>query len=129
MDLKLRGKRALITGSTQGIGFAIAEGLAREGADVVINGRTDAKVEGDQKIAGETKASVTGLAADVGTEKGMASCSVSSAPSTSCQQCPVSSSRSHSSESMTTSGSAISEVNVMSVRQLSRAAAAMLKQK
>ena len=34
MDLKLRGKRALITGSTQGIGFAIAEGLAREGADV-----------------------------------------------------------------------------------------------
>ena len=57
MDLKLRGKRALITGSTQGIGFAIAEGLVREGADVVVNGRTNAKVEGAiEKIAASTKA-------------------------------------------------------------------------
>ena len=73
MDLKLRGKRALITGSTQGIGFAIAEGLAREGADVVVNGRTNAKVEGAiEKIAASTKASVSGIAADVGTETGVA---------------------------------------------------------
>jgi NAD(P)-dependent dehydrogenase (short-subunit alcohol dehydrogenase family) len=73
MDLKLRGKRALVTGSTQGIGFAIAKGLAREGTDVVVNGRTNAKVEAAiEKIAGETKASVTGFAADVGTEKGVA---------------------------------------------------------
>jgi NAD(P)-dependent dehydrogenase (short-subunit alcohol dehydrogenase family) len=73
MDLKLGGKRALVTGSTQGIGFAIAEGLAREGADVVVNGRTNAKLEAAiEKIAGETKASVTGIAADVGTAKGVA---------------------------------------------------------
>lgn len=73
MDLKLRGKRALITGSTQGIGFAIAEGLAREGADVVVNGRANAKVEAAiERIAASTKASVSGIAADVGTEKGVA---------------------------------------------------------
>jgi NAD(P)-dependent dehydrogenase (short-subunit alcohol dehydrogenase family) len=73
MDLKLRGKRALVTGSTQGIGFAIAEGLAREGADVVVNGRTNTKVEAAiETIAGKTKASVTGIAADVGTAKGVA---------------------------------------------------------
>jgi NAD(P)-dependent dehydrogenase (short-subunit alcohol dehydrogenase family) len=40
MDFKLHGKRALVTGSTQGIGFAIAQGLAREGAAVVVNGGT-----------------------------------------------------------------------------------------
>ena len=45
MDFKLRGKRALVTGSTQGIGFAIAQGLAREGAAVVVNGRGEAKVK------------------------------------------------------------------------------------
>lgn len=44
MDLKLRGKRALITGSTAGIGFAIARGLARERAEVIINGRSEQKV-------------------------------------------------------------------------------------
>jgi NAD(P)-dependent dehydrogenase (short-subunit alcohol dehydrogenase family) len=67
MDLKLRGKRALVTGSTAGIGFAIAKGLAQEGAAVVLNGRTEAKV-GDavKRIAAETKASVSGIAGDVG---------------------------------------------------------------
>ncbi|MEW2013554.1 MULTISPECIES: SDR family NAD(P)-dependent oxidoreductase [Microbacterium] len=39
MDLQLRDTRALITGSTQGIGFAIAEALAAEGAAVILNGR------------------------------------------------------------------------------------------
>ena len=38
MDLQLRGKRALVTGSTAGIGFAAAAGLFREGASVVVNG-------------------------------------------------------------------------------------------
>lgn len=67
MDLKLKGKRALVTGSTQGIGFAIALSLAREGAKVVVNGRTDAKVGGAiKRIAGETSVPVTGIAADVG---------------------------------------------------------------
>ena len=45
MDLQLAGKSALVSGSTAGIGFAIAQGLAREGAEVVVNGRTQARVD------------------------------------------------------------------------------------
>jgi len=45
MDLQLQGKRALVTGSTAGIGLAIATTLAREGARVIINGRSGAAVE------------------------------------------------------------------------------------
>jgi NAD(P)-dependent dehydrogenase (short-subunit alcohol dehydrogenase family) len=45
MDLRLSGKLALVTGSTAGIGFAIAAALAREGARVIINGRTSAGVD------------------------------------------------------------------------------------
>src|SRR5712675_2173652 len=44
MDLQLNGKLAVVTGSTAGIGYAIAEALAREGARVVVNGRTQAAV-------------------------------------------------------------------------------------
>src|SRR6266481_4513330 len=44
MDLELSGKSALVTGSTAGIGFAIARGLAREGARVIITGRTEKRV-------------------------------------------------------------------------------------
>jgi len=44
MDLKLRGKVVLVTGSTAGIGFAIAKSLAGEGAHVYLNGRTQARV-------------------------------------------------------------------------------------
>jgi NAD(P)-dependent dehydrogenase (short-subunit alcohol dehydrogenase family) len=44
MDLKLVDKRALVSGSTKGIGLAIATALAREGARVVINGRTEASL-------------------------------------------------------------------------------------
>jgi NAD(P)-dependent dehydrogenase (short-subunit alcohol dehydrogenase family) len=45
MDLELRNHRALVTGSTDGIGFAIAKGLAAEGASVILNGRTPDGVE------------------------------------------------------------------------------------
>jgi NAD(P)-dependent dehydrogenase (short-subunit alcohol dehydrogenase family) len=45
MDLKLDGKIALVTGSTAGIGFAIARSLARQGALVYLNGRTQARVD------------------------------------------------------------------------------------
>ena len=45
MDLQLVGKTALVSGSTAGIGLAIASGLALEGATVYINGRTEARVQ------------------------------------------------------------------------------------
>jgi NAD(P)-dependent dehydrogenase (short-subunit alcohol dehydrogenase family) len=45
MDLKLTGKLALVSGSTAGIGFSIVESLAREGAHVIINGRTKDSVQ------------------------------------------------------------------------------------
>jgi NAD(P)-dependent dehydrogenase (short-subunit alcohol dehydrogenase family) len=45
MNLELDGKRALVTGSTAGIGYAIAETLAREGAEVIVNGRQEGRVE------------------------------------------------------------------------------------
>jgi NAD(P)-dependent dehydrogenase (short-subunit alcohol dehydrogenase family) len=44
MDLQLTNKLALVSGSTKGIGFAIATGLAREGARVIINGRAEKSV-------------------------------------------------------------------------------------
>jgi NAD(P)-dependent dehydrogenase (short-subunit alcohol dehydrogenase family) len=45
MDLKLKGRRALVTGSTAGIGYAIAKGLAAEGAEVTLTGRSQASVD------------------------------------------------------------------------------------
>ncbi|WP_158751079.1 SDR family NAD(P)-dependent oxidoreductase [Acidobacterium sp. S8] len=67
MDLGLKGKRALVTGSTAGIGFAIARLLAREGASVYVNGRTEARVE---KAVAEIEGKVDGIAADLTTPEG-----------------------------------------------------------
>ena len=74
MDLQLQGKRALVTGSTLGIGFAAALGLAREGAQVVVNGRTRARVDqaADQIRAQVPGAIVTAVAADLSGAAGCA---------------------------------------------------------
>jgi NAD(P)-dependent dehydrogenase (short-subunit alcohol dehydrogenase family) len=72
MDLKLRGKRTLITGSTAGIGFAIARGLARERAEVIVNGRTEEKVaEAVRRITSEMGSNATGIAADLSGAEGV----------------------------------------------------------
>src|SRR5882672_1225239 len=73
MDLELTNKKALVTGSTAGIGFAIASLLAEEGALVVVNGRSQRRVEeAVQRIRAERKnAQVTGVAADLGTKEGV----------------------------------------------------------
>jgi NAD(P)-dependent dehydrogenase (short-subunit alcohol dehydrogenase family) len=66
MDLKLTGKRVFVSGSTQGIGFAIAKALLGEGATVIINGRQE---DGVQAAVRDLRASapgamVSGIAAD-----------------------------------------------------------------
>jgi NAD(P)-dependent dehydrogenase (short-subunit alcohol dehydrogenase family) len=72
MNIDLKGKAALVTGSTSGIGHAIARGLAVAGANVVVNGRTQGKV--DAAVAAIAKAApggkIAGVAADVSTAAG-----------------------------------------------------------
>ena len=66
MDLRLQGKRALVAGASRGLGYALAQGLAREGADLVINSRDPEGINAAaQKLAGETKVQVTPLPGDV----------------------------------------------------------------
>ncbi len=73
MDLQLTNKKALVTGSTAGIGFAVASLLAQEGAAVVVNGRSQRRVaQAVQRIRTERKnAQVTGIPADLGTKEGV----------------------------------------------------------
>jgi NAD(P)-dependent dehydrogenase (short-subunit alcohol dehydrogenase family) len=74
MKIELKGRKAIVTGSTAGIGRAIAEGLARAGASVVINGR------GEQRVAAALQelrallpeADFTGVVADLSTAEGSA---------------------------------------------------------
>lgn len=66
MDLKLAGKLALVSGSTAGIGFAIAETLAAEGARVIVNGRSQASVDAAiAAIRKSTNKEVLGFAGDL----------------------------------------------------------------
>jgi NAD(P)-dependent dehydrogenase (short-subunit alcohol dehydrogenase family) len=74
MIIDLTGKRAIVTGSTAGIGFAIAAGLAESGAAVVINGRSQASVDAAaaRLAARFPRAKIEGVAADVATASGAA---------------------------------------------------------
>lgn len=66
MDLQLNDKLALVSGSTAGIGFAIARALAAEGAHVIVNGRTQEAVdEAVRKLKDETSGTLLGFAGDL----------------------------------------------------------------
>src|SRR5262249_56691377 len=73
MELGLKGKLAVVSGSTAGIGLAIATTLAREGARIVINGRTAKRVQAaEESIRAQMRgAEVQGVAADLGTAAGV----------------------------------------------------------
>jgi NAD(P)-dependent dehydrogenase (short-subunit alcohol dehydrogenase family) len=75
MDFGLKGKKAVVSGSTAGIGLAIATALAAEGAKVVVNSRTEARVNAAlEKIHQQNKiADLQGVAADLGTAAGIES--------------------------------------------------------
>ncbi len=74
MNLELQGKKAFVSGSTAGIGLAIASRLAQEGVEVWVNGRKQERV--DEAMAAIKKeladAKVNGIAADLGTAEGCA---------------------------------------------------------
>ena len=75
MNLKLEGKTALVTGSTAGIGLAIAQSLAAEGACVIVNGRSEARVRealAQIRKAIPTPTKLEPLAADLGVSAGVA---------------------------------------------------------
>ena len=67
MNLQLENKTALVTGSTKGIGFAIARWLATEGANVIVNGRSEASTKAAAENIGQN---ARGVAADVSTASG-----------------------------------------------------------
>lgn len=72
MDLRIAGRRALITGSSSGIGYAIAEALAREGAHVILNGRSQENLDGAvQKLKAAVEGAVCSVVvADASTAEG-----------------------------------------------------------
>ncbi|KPX01420.1 SDR family oxidoreductase [Pseudomonas syringae] len=73
MKIQLDTKRALVTGSTGGIGFAIAKGLAEAGAEVVINGRSEGSVkDAVARLASAVPgATISGVAADLSAASGV----------------------------------------------------------
>lgn len=73
MQIDLTGKHAVVTGSTKGIGFAVAKSLAESGAHVVINGRGEAAVKEakDKLLMDIPQAKADGIAADLSTAAGV----------------------------------------------------------
>jgi NAD(P)-dependent dehydrogenase (short-subunit alcohol dehydrogenase family) len=74
MDLKLQGKTAIVSGSTGGIGYAIASTLAQEDVSVVVNGRTEERVSlaVNRILKASPDAQISGVAADLSTNEGIA---------------------------------------------------------
>lgn len=73
MDLGIKGRKALICASSQGLGYACALALAEEGCEIFINGRDLAKLQAAESMLRDaTGAKVTGVAADINTEVGRA---------------------------------------------------------
>jgi NAD(P)-dependent dehydrogenase (short-subunit alcohol dehydrogenase family) len=72
VNIDLTEKTALVTGSTQGIGYAIANGLANSGARVAVNGRSADPVADAVERLRAAGGEVFGIAADVTTEAGVA---------------------------------------------------------
>lgn len=70
MDLQLRGKRALVTGSSNGLGEAIAKRLAAEGASVVVHGRDHERTVGVAKAIADTGAEASYAIGDIATDEG-----------------------------------------------------------
>ena len=71
MDLGLKGKTAIVTGSSRGLGFAVAEELAREGANVVICGRNSESVEAAKTKLKAYDCKVLAVTADISTPDGI----------------------------------------------------------
>lgn len=66
MDLHLKDQRALVTGASRGLGYAVALGLAREGCRVAVNSRDEARITAAaEKISRETGTQVSGIAGDI----------------------------------------------------------------
>jgi NAD(P)-dependent dehydrogenase (short-subunit alcohol dehydrogenase family) len=67
MNINLNGRKAIVTGSTAGIGRAVAEGLARAGASVIINGRGNVRVDEAVRHMRRTfpESAISGIAADL----------------------------------------------------------------
>ena len=82
MNLKLTDKTALVSGSTKGIGFAIATGLAREGARVIVNGRSE-------KSVAEAKGQIEQAVPDARIESFVGDLSTASAAETLLQRFPL----------------------------------------
>src|SRR5271163_2952188 len=74
MKIDLTGKHAVVTGSTSGIGFAIARGLAESGAAVIVNGRSQKNVDAATRRLREEvpQAKVEGVVADLAAAAGVA---------------------------------------------------------
>ena len=82
MNLKLTDKTALVSGSTKGIGFAIATGLAREGARVIVNGRSE-------KAVAEAKAQIKQTVPDARIESFAGDLSTAAAAETLLERFPL----------------------------------------